>query len=65
MDHAEGAGSERCDRVEFRGARLSSYGGLLVMRKMDEVFGLSDFAFTTVNGSLWSQRARSCASMTG
>jgi hypothetical protein len=47
MDHAEGAGSERCDRVEFRGAQLSSYGSLLVMREM-EVFGLFDPAFTTV-----------------
>ena len=48
MDHPEGAGSERCDRVEFRGAQLSSGSGLLVMREMDEVFGLSDLGFTTV-----------------
>ena len=41
MDHPEGAGSERGDRVdfdprvrlEFRGTQLSSDGGLLVMRE--------------------------------
>ena len=52
MDHPEGAGSERCDRVdfdrrvrlEFRGAQLSSDGGLLVMRELDDALGLSDLA---------------------
>jgi len=52
MDHPEGACSERCDRVdfvrrvrlEFRGAQLSSDGGLLVMRELDDALGLSDLA---------------------
>ena len=52
MDHPEGAGSERADRVdfdrrvrlEFRGAQISSDGGLLVMREMDDALGLSDLA---------------------
>ncbi len=50
MDHPEGAGLRRADRVdfdprvrlEFRGARISSDGGLLVMREMDDALGLSD-----------------------
>ena len=50
MDHPEGAGSQRADRVdfdrrvhvEFRGAQLSSDGGLLVMRELDDALGLSD-----------------------
>jgi hypothetical protein len=52
MDHPEGAGSQRaarvdCDRrlrLEFRGAQLSSDGGLLVMRELDGALGLSDLA---------------------
>jgi hypothetical protein len=52
MDHQEGAGSERADRVkfdrhvcvEFRGGQLSSDGGLLVMRELDDALGLSDLA---------------------
>lgn len=52
MDHPEGAGSERGDRVdfdrrvrlEFRGTQLSSDGGLLVMRELDDALGLSDLA---------------------
>ena len=52
MDHPEGAGSKRADRVEFdrrvhvefRGAQLSSDGGLLVMRELDDALGLSDLA---------------------
>ena len=46
MDHPEGAGSERGDRVDFRrvrldfrGTRLSSDGGLLVMRELDDALG--------------------------
>ncbi len=47
MDHPEGAGSERGDRVdfdprvrlEFKGTRLSSDGGLLVMRELDDAPG--------------------------
>ena len=49
MDHPEGASSDRGDRVdfdrrvrlEFRGAQISSDGGLLVMRELDDAFGLS------------------------
>ena len=52
MDHPEGAGSERGDRVdldrrvrlEFRGAQISSDGGLLVMRELDQTLGLSDLS---------------------
>src|SRR5690554_5247665 len=52
MDHPEGAGSKGADRVdfdrrirlEFRGAQLSSDGGLLVMRELDGALGLSDLA---------------------
>ncbi len=47
MDHTEGAGLQRADRVdfdsrvrlEFRGAQLSSDGGLLVMRELDDALG--------------------------
>ena len=52
MDHPEGAGSQRADRVdfdrrvrvEFRGTQISSDGGLLVMRELDDGLGLSDLA---------------------
>lgn len=52
MDHPEGAGSQRADRVdfdrrvlvEFRGAQISSDGGLLVMRELDDALGLSNLA---------------------
>jgi hypothetical protein len=52
MDHLEGAGLQRADRVdfdarvrlEFRGTKLSSDGGLLVMRELDDALGLSDLA---------------------
>ena len=52
MDHPEGAGPERGDRVdfdrrvrlEFRGTQLSSDGGLLVMRELDDALGLSALA---------------------
>lgn len=47
MDHPEGAGLQRADRVdfdprvrlEFRGTQLSSDGGLLVMRELDDALG--------------------------
>jgi hypothetical protein len=50
MDHPEGMSSQRADRVdfdrrvrvEFRGAQISSDGGRLVMRKLDDALGLSD-----------------------
>ena len=56
MDHPEGAGLQQTDRVdfdrrvrlEFRGTQLSSDGGLLVMRELDEVLGLSDLAATAL-----------------
>lgn len=52
MDHPVGAGAQRADRVEFdrrvrmefRGAQISSDGGLLVMRELDDALGLSDLA---------------------
>jgi hypothetical protein len=52
MDHPEGAGSQRaaridfdrCVRVEFRGAQISSDGGLLVMRELDDALGLCHLA---------------------
>ena len=52
MDHPEGACLQRADRVdfdpcvrlEFRGTQLSSDGGLLVMRELDDALGLSDLA---------------------
>ena len=52
MDHPEGAGSDRGHRVdfdrrvrlEFRGAQISSDGGLLVMRELDDALGLSGLA---------------------
>jgi hypothetical protein len=57
MDHPEGAGSQRGDRVdfdprvrlEFRGTQLSSDGGLLVMRELDDALGLSDLASTALS----------------
>ena len=50
MDHPKGASSDRGDRVDFdrrvrlelRGAQISSDGGLLVMRELDDALGLSD-----------------------
>ena len=52
MDHPEGAGEtgdgrlgfDRRVRLEFRGAQLSSDGGLLVMRELDDALGLSGLA---------------------
>ncbi len=52
MDHPEGAGLQRADRVdfdprvrlEFKCTQLSSDGGLLVMRELDDTLGLSDLA---------------------
>ena len=52
MDQPLGAGSQRADRVdfdrrvrvEFRGAQISSDGGLLVMRELDDALGLSELA---------------------
>ena len=52
MDHPEGADLQRADRVvfdprvrlEFHGTQLSSDGGLLVMRELDDALGLADLA---------------------
>ena len=52
MDHPEGAGSDRGDRVdfdrrarlEFRGAQIIWDGSLLVMRELDDALGLSGLA---------------------
>ena len=52
MDHPSGAGEtgdlrlgfDRRVRLEFRGTQLSSDGGLLVMRELDDALGLSDLA---------------------
>ena len=59
MDHPEGASSERIDRVdfdrrvrlEFRGTQLSSDGGLLVMRELDDALGLSGLASAALRDS--------------
>ena len=50
MDHPEGAGARRGDRVdfdrrvrlEFQGTQFGSDGGLLVVRELDDAPGLSD-----------------------
>ena len=52
MDHPKGAretgdgrlGFDRRVRLEFRGAQISSDGGLLVMRELDDALGLSGLA---------------------
>ena len=52
MDHPEGAGLQRADRMDFdrrvrlewRGAQISSDGGPLVMRELDDSPGLSGLA---------------------
>ena len=57
MDHPEGASLQRADRVdfdprvrlEFNGTQLSSDGGLLVMREMDDALGLTDPATALKN----------------
>lgn len=59
MHHPAGAGSQRADRVdfdprvrlEFRGAQLSSDGGLLVMRELDGALGLSGLASAALRDS--------------
>ena len=52
MGHPQGAretgdgrlGFDRRVRLEFRGTQLSSDGGLLVTRELDDALGLSDLA---------------------
>ena len=56
MDHPKGAdetgdlrpGFDRRVRLEFHSAKISSDGGLLLFRELDEVLGLHDTARTTV-----------------
>jgi hypothetical protein len=52
MGHPEGP-RETCDvrvgfdrrvRLEFQGPKISLYGGLLLLRELDEVLGLHDIA---------------------
>lgn len=38
-------------RLEFRGAQLSSYGGLVVMRELDDALGLSGLASAALRDS--------------
>lgn len=55
-DHPYGASTQRADRVDFdhrvrvtfRGAQISSDGGLLLMRERDDALGLSDLAATAL-----------------
>ncbi len=64
MDHPVGASSGRVDRVdfdrrvrlEFRGTQLSSDGGLLVVRELDDALGLSDLASAALCDSRKSDR---------
>ena len=52
MDHPKGAsetgyirlGFDRRVRLEFHGSKISSDGGLLLFRDLDEVLGLHDIA---------------------
>ena len=52
MDHPEGAdetgdvrlGFDRRVRLEFHSSKISSDGGLLLFRELDEVLGLHDIA---------------------
>ena len=61
MDHPEGAGSQRGDRVdfdrrvrvEFRGAQISSDGGLLVVRE-----AMADWSLTSLQLKLIKIGAR-------
>jgi hypothetical protein len=59
MDHPEGGGLgwgyrvdfDRGVPLEFRGAQVSSNGGLLVMRELDEALGLSDLASVALHNT--------------
>jgi hypothetical protein len=70
MDHPEGEGLERADRVdfdprvrlEFRGTQISSDGGLLVMRELDDTLGLSDLKIV---GAAWRRQLRADKSYCG
>jgi hypothetical protein len=59
MDHPDGGGLQRADRVafdprerlEFLGTQLSSDGGLLVMHEFDDALRLSHLAATALSDS--------------
>jgi len=63
MDHPEGTretddgrlGFDRRVRLEFRGTQLSSDGGLLVMRELDDALGLSDLASAALCDNRWGK----------
>jgi hypothetical protein len=44
-------------RLEFRGTQLSSDGGLLVMRELDDALGLSDLAAAALRDSRTGKNA--------
>lgn len=62
MDHPVGTDLRRADRVdfdprvrvEFRGTQLSSDGGLLAMRELEDALGLSGLA----PAAIWDSRRR-------
>lgn len=64
MDHSEGASSQlsyRVDfdarvRLEFQGAQITSDGGLLVMRELDDALALSDLAATALRDTRRSEK---------
>ena len=64
MDHPEGAretvdgrlGFDRRVRLEFRGTQISSDGGLLVMRELDDALRLSDLATAALRAASSCQR---------
>jgi hypothetical protein len=64
MNYPEGAretgdgrlGFDRRVRLEFRGTQLSSNGGLLVMRELNDVLGLSDLVSGALNDAAPSAR---------
>ena len=64
LDHPVGAGSEggfRLDfdprvRLEFHGSKISSDGGLLLFRELDEALGLHDLAGRFFCATLGAER---------